>query len=46
MTSVEQHIEGFQKLGQYFRDIDEHSSQYVPLFECIQQVQNLSLIHI
>lgn len=40
MTSVEQHIEGFQKLGQYFRDIDEHSSQYIPLFDCIQQAQN------
>ena len=35
--SVEQYIEGFKKLGQYLREIDAGSSEYTPLFECIQK---------
>ena len=40
MTPVEQHIEGFKKLGQYLREIEAQTSEYAPLFECIQKAQH------
>ena len=40
MTPVEQHIEGFKKLGQYIREIKAETSEYAPLFECIQKAQH------
>ena len=40
MTPVEQHIEGFKKLGQYLRGIKAQTSEYAPLFECIQKAQH------
>ena len=40
MTPVEKHIEGFKKLGQYLRGIKAHTSEYAPLFECIQKAQH------
>ena len=39
MTTLEQHIEGFIKLGQYLRGIEVQSSEYTPLFDCIQKAQ-------
>ena len=40
MTPVEQHIEGFRKLGQYLREIKAQTREYAPLFECIQKAQH------
>ncbi len=40
MTPVEQHIEGFKKLGQYLREIKAQTSEYAPLFVCIQKAQH------
>ena len=40
MTPVEQHIEGFKKLGQYLREIEAQTSEYATLFECIQKAQH------
>lgn len=40
MTTVEQHIEGFKKLGQYLREIEAQSSEYTLLFDCIQKAQH------
>ena len=40
MTTLEQHIEGFKKLGQYLRGIEAQSSEYAPLFDCIQKAHN------
>ena len=40
MTPVEKHIEGFKKLGQYLREIKAQTSEYAPLFECIQKAQH------
>ena len=40
MTTVEQHIEGFKLLGQYLQRIEEQSSEYTPLFECIRKAQD------
>lgn len=40
MTTVEQHIEGFKKLGQYLREIEAQSSEYALLFDCIQKAQH------
>lgn len=37
MTTVEQHIDGFKILGQYLREIEAGSSEYTPLFDCIQK---------
>lgn len=39
MTSLEQHIEGFNKLGHYLRGIDEDKSDYTPLFDCINKAK-------
>ena len=40
MTTVEQHIDGFKKLGQYLRGIKAQSNEYTPLFDCIQKAQD------
>ena len=40
MTTVEQHIEGFKKLGHYLQGITTDSNEYTPLFECIQNAQH------
>lgn len=39
MTTLERHIEGFKKLGQYLREIDKENPEYQSLFDCIQQAQ-------
>ena len=40
MTTVEQHIEGFNKLGEYLCKIEIQSSEYTLLFDCIQKAQH------
>ncbi len=40
MTRVEQHIEGFKKLGLYLQEIDKENSTYQPLFDCIEQAKH------
>ena len=40
MTTVERHIEGFKKLGDYLRNIDKENTQYQALFDCIQNAKH------
>ena len=39
MTTIEQHIEGFEKLGQYLREIDINVKEYSSLFDCLRKAQ-------
>lgn len=40
MSTLEQHLEGFRQLGHYLREIDESSSDYTPLFECLRKAEH------